>query len=267
MVAKAKESQGAKHGEHTHPEPEYPSEDVYKDPQYPYGGGYSTPEYQYPTEGSYQRPEYPDPQYSKPGYPWPEYPTQGGYPRPYKPYEGYIETPTPEYLKGWIAAEIKEYGGVKPTTIIRANSDWSICMYWSLHGVLAPLICGEWCCHVFFESMGPGREFSLPQSRYINLPQYKQGEIRIPLDPCGDGKYKYEFQIPKGVVRAEHCGIPYKLVVSLTYYDQCGRPGPMAGFVELPMVQFFWPGKGKGHTHTNPQSEPVPTPEDPFNLP
>jgi len=232
------EAQAVKHGE------EHPQQPPNVPPTYQ--PSYVPPTYQPPyVPPTYQPPYVPTP------YPNPPYPT------PYKPYqgyvEGYIETPTPEYLAGSIGADIVEFGGVKPTTIIRTDTDWAIRIKWSLTGTLAPLICGEWCVHAFLESMGPGPELRLPSERE---------EIRIPLDPCGDGKCTYDFRIPRGTVKAEHCGIPYKLVVSLTYYDQCNRPGPMAGFVELPMVQFYEPAQGK----TSPVP-PVPGPIPPFPLP
>lgn len=242
MVARSKENQVVKGEEYPLPPPQYPSAS-YQVPQYPASqypsGGYPTP--QYPPSGGYPAPQYPYPGgYSPTPYPPDAYPERPPYKQSHEHAHGYIETPTPEYLQGSIQAAIMEYGGVKPTTIIRTDTDWAIRISWSLHGVLSPLICGDWCIHAFFESMGPGPELKLPDDK---------GEILIPLDPCGDCNYQYDFYIPKGKVGVEHCGIPYKLVVSLTYYDSCGRPGPMAGFVELPMLQFYNPGMVKGRPH------------------
>jgi hypothetical protein len=34
--------------------------------------------------------------------------------------------------------------------------------------------------------------------------------------------------------------IVYKMVVTVTSRDVSGRPGPIAGFVEYPMLQFYY---------------------------
>jgi len=150
--------------------------------------------------------------------------------------KGYIEISGAPHsgLKGTIEADIYEYGGVDPTTIIGINQTWSVKLNWKIEGPLARLICGTWCLHVHLESIGRGRELSLPDPGQ---------EVLIPLDPCGSGEYAYEFVVPPGKVKALDCSVPYKLVATVTYRTQCGYAGPMAGFVELPIVQFYDPGK------------------------
>jgi hypothetical protein len=136
-------------------------------------------------------------------------------------------------LTGTIEAEIYEQGGVQPTTIIGINQDWRVDFKWSLTGPLAPLICGKWCLHVRLESIGPGHEYALPLTC---------NEVTVPLDPCGDGHYAYPFTVSKGTVKAEDCSVPYKVVATVTYLNACDRPGPIAGFVEGPIIQFYDPG-------------------------
>jgi hypothetical protein len=75
--------------------------------------------------------------------------------------------------------------------------------------------------------MGPGPEIVFDASEDIQL------------DPCGTGEYKYDFRIPSGRITGAHCSIPYKPVVTVTYRTACKLPGPMAGFVELPLLQFY----------------------------
>jgi hypothetical protein len=147
--------------------------------------------------------------------------------------KGNFEVALPKpHLVGDIFASVYEVGGANPTTIISVDQDWGVRIRWDLKGSLAPFICGEWCLHLRLESMGPGREllFSLPR--------------RIPLNPCGRGSYYVDFRIKRGMIKPHHCSIPYKPVVTLTYYTVCHKPGPIAGFVELPIIQFYDPGRG-----------------------
>jgi hypothetical protein len=148
---------------------------------------------------------------------------------------GYFETPlgpnNPQ-LSGRInSVVVEERGGeaVKPTQIIRIDSDWSVYVEWELVGHLSKMICGKWCLHVRLESMGPGPELKLPVGYNHELP----------LDPCGKGEYKYLFRFPKGTVPADACSTPYKLVVTITYHNACGKAGPIAGFYEGPIIQFY----------------------------
>lgn len=149
---------------------------------------------------------------------------------------GYFETPLgPDnpHLAGRITSVIvKEKGdkAVEPNHIIRYDSDWSVHVKWELTGHLTKLISGKWCLSVLLESMGPGPELKLP-----NPAQY------FDLNPCGDGQYEYWIHFEDGTVPVAACSTPYKLVVAITYYNECGKPGPIAGFYEGPIVQFYDP--------------------------
>jgi hypothetical protein len=141
----------------------------------------------------------------------------------------YFEVQTPVYppLKGGITAEVLEEG--QPTNyIIRSDKEWSVKVHWFLEDPLTRCICGYWCLHLYMESIGPGAELVVPY-----------GDIKIPLEPCGDGRYWYEIKVRPGFIKPEHCSVPYKLVAALTYRTPCDEPGPMAGFCELPLVQFY----------------------------
>lgn len=150
---------------------------------------------------------------------------------------GYFEVSgAPSYLHGKIEASVYEIGGVAPKTIIRTDEDWVVRFCWELDGALKSMICGTWCLHVHLESIGKGPELDLPDDG---------PEVEVPLDPCGDGKYQKEFLIRAGTVKAEHCGTPYKMVATVTYRNACDLPGPMAGFVEGPILQFYDAGSKK----------------------
>lgn len=134
-------------------------------------------------------------------------------------------------LHGHIQATVMEHGGTAPTTIIRTDQAWAVDLTWQLHGPLVPMICGHWCLHIFMESIGSGPEFSLPDPG---------PEILIPVNQPS-GNYSHHFHVPAGRVTADHCSTPYKVVVAITYKTQYGTPGPLAGFVEGPILQFYNP--------------------------
>jgi hypothetical protein len=147
---------------------------------------------------------------------------------------GYFEDPVKDaaLLAGTISGTIHEHGGVNPTTIIRTDTNWAIHLQWKLTGALVPMICGKWCVHVYLESIGPGPELKLHDAI---------GPHYIDLNPGGNGEYFSHFDVLKGTVTADHCSTPYKLVAAVTYLTSFGKPGPMAGFVEGPIVQFYDP--------------------------
>lgn len=140
-----------------------------------------------------------------------------------------ITIPVGTPLTGSLSAKVVDYQGVTPGNIIRADHDWAVHFDWSLKGPLAGCLCGEFCLRVFMESIGPGPELALP---------FKD-DIRVPLDPCGDGHYKHIFRIPAGSIPAEACGPAYRVVGSLSFYNTCDEPGPISGFCDLGMVQFY----------------------------
>jgi hypothetical protein len=135
------------------------------------------------------------------------------------------------YLSGEIGAYITEVDGVDPVTIIRSDQDWKVHVHWTLSGKLNEFVCGEWCLNLFLESIGPGRELRLPDE-----------ELHVHLKPQPyETRYWETICIPAGRVPVDMCGTPYKLVVTVTYLTPKGEPGPMAGFVEGPVVQFYQP--------------------------
>jgi len=140
-------------------------------------------------------------------------------------------------LTGTLSAQVYE-GKKLSNHVIRVDHDWTVRVHWELEGALVPCICGYWCLNLFMESIGPGDELRLPVK-----------EARIPLDPCREepGSYWYDITIPAHTIDPEYCGIPYKPVVALTYLDACYQPGPMAGFCELPILQFYEDKKQTPH--------------------
>lgn len=133
-------------------------------------------------------------------------------------------------LQGNISAAVHEHGGASPTTIIRTDTSWAVNIRWQLQGLLATMITGHWHVHVRLESIGPGPDLSLFEP-----------DGHVALDPGGDGNYFIHFDVAAGRVPAAHDGSPYKLVVTLTYRNPVGHPGPMAAYFEGPILQFYNP--------------------------
>lgn len=141
-----------------------------------------------------------------------------------------VEIDFPDFdLKAYLSAYLYEADEVPTNRIIRIDEDWGIKVHWWLKGRWANCLCGYWCPEVHFESIGRGLEFRLPVNK----------DKLIELDPCGDGHYYYDVKVPAKLVKPEYCSSIYKIVVSLTYRTPCKKPGPIAGFCELPLVQFY----------------------------
>jgi hypothetical protein len=162
-------------------------------------------------------------------------------------YEGEFEVEFPPYLQGTIGAKVYELGEA-PSRIIDINDPWVVEVDWTLTGPAQRFVCGSWAVDVYMESIGKGPEFELPDEDVEN----------IPLDPTGDGHYHARLDVPAGFIKThmetwreelrEHgrdpgeleTDIVYKMVCTVTYKDVGGRPGPIAGLVEMPMFQFYY---------------------------
>lgn len=132
-------------------------------------------------------------------------------------------------LKGTIRATVYEEGGIEPTSIIHVNQSWRIEVEWTLTGGLANLLYGEWQVRVFFESLGPGREFALP------VPP-----ATLEMKPCADGgKYKHIFRFPAGTINPQPHESPlYDLGITVIAYDACKKPAPFHGYCRGAALMF-----------------------------
>jgi hypothetical protein len=139
-----------------------------------------------------------------------------------------INNPLVGILSGNISAFVTEVGGVSPIGILEADKDFDVHINWSLSGLGTPFIAGNWHVHVFLESIGNAPELNLPTVPVI-----------IPLAPApGVNAYNTVVRVPANTIVPVD-SVPYKLVVTVTYSTVLNRPGPMAGFVEGPMLQFY----------------------------
>lgn len=143
-----------------------------------------------------------------------------------------INKPLTGLLTGDITAHVHEYGSVEPITILEADKMARVHVIWTLSGPLTPFLCGKWYVSAFLESMGPGEEFRLPLA---------PGEA-VALNPKpGPVTYEAWVDIPANRVKVTDTEgtLPYKLVVTVAYRAPNGQPGPMAGFVDGPVLQFY----------------------------
>jgi hypothetical protein len=115
-------------------------------------------------------------------------------------------------------------GGVPTNGIINVTKPWDVRLSWCLTGPLKQLVCGTWCVNVHFESIGEGEEFSLKG------PEFKFGCEQDCYSVC----------IPGRSVKPDDCSTPYKVVATVQYKSMCGKPGAILGFVEFPMMQFYY---------------------------
>jgi len=114
-----------------------------------------------------------------------------------------------------LKATVFEIGGVAPTNIIHTNQDWYVEVEWEVTGQLLHHLGGTWHLSVVLDSIGPGLDYQFPDP-----------PASIPMDPCGDGKYKYRIDVKAGQVDArDPDGTLYTVGVTLGSEDMCKHPG------------------------------------------
>jgi hypothetical protein len=89
---------------------------------------------------------------------------------------------------------------------------------------------GTWHVGVFIESIGPGPELEIAL-------------LHTPLTPAaGTVSYSVDAIIPANAIAVpDHQTMPFKLVTTVSYIQPNGQPGPMAGYLEGPIVQVYNP--------------------------
>jgi hypothetical protein len=126
---------------------------------------------------------------------------------------------------------VHESGGAPPTTIIRTDQPWHVHVQWDTSGSHTGMIGGTWHLHIYLETIGPGDDLELFDEDPLN-------EHDIPLTPGPSPRhYHYHPDVPAGKVPPG----AYKLALTLTYTDLANNPGPMAGYWEGPIIQFYKP--------------------------
>lgn len=123
---------------------------------------------------------------------------------------------------GEIEAKVYEDDPLMPTHIISTDSDWHIEVEWEVSGIEVPMVGGTWHLKAHLERIGPGADMT-------------KSVPAIALDQGTN--YSEDIAFTAGEVPAGE----YDCVVVLTYKDLTAGPGPLAGNVKLPMLQFYVP--------------------------
>jgi hypothetical protein len=143
--------------------------------------------------------------------------------------------------------EKDDTGVFKPNQIIRTDHDWRITVDWQLVGTLLAstffTIPGKWVVTAYLEGWGKNadeKELSSDVAGIVVDPPMITVPANPPAIPEPEWRYSATFSIPKAnTLKAG----PYRLAVTITYQDENGKPGPMAGFIEIAdMVQIYVPG-------------------------
>jgi len=108
------------------------------------------------------------------------------------------------------------------SSIIRTSEGWQVAVNWTTTGPLNNLMCGQWKISVLLEQMGGG-EFVLGGGNvtepFVSAPHVYNKTISFAAG-----------SVPPGLYRAS---------VIITMAGPLNVPGPVAGFEDLGMVQFY----------------------------
>jgi hypothetical protein len=134
--------------------------------------------------------------------------------------------------------ELAEPGLPVTSKLIRTTQDWGVTVEWEMHGVLAHFLDADFHLKVCFESIGPGPEGVLPGAGDVVV-NTLSGALTFP-GGLATRTYKKNIDVSAGALPAG----AYKLVVVLQLYSCChpSHPYPIAGLVELSVIDIFVPG-------------------------
>ncbi len=124
--------------------------------------------------------------------------------------------------------EIYEKGSATPSNIIAVDQDWSIRLVWTLTG-REPLF-GHWLLKLYLESMGPGKEYALPDDDGLRL-----ALVDYAMESPNVFSYAKELHLEAGDIEP---GI-YWLFVTVAWEKYPGKLGNLMGFSEKTMLQIY----------------------------
>lgn len=106
--------------------------------------------------------------------------------------------------------------------IVRTTEDWQVDVNWNTSGPLNNIMAGKWKLAVLLEKMGHG-EFALANN------EAEEAFVSAPH------AYSKTFNFAAGSVPP---GL-YRVLVTVTMVGPANAPGPIAGYEDLGMVQFY----------------------------
>jgi hypothetical protein len=128
--------------------------------------------------------------------------------------------------------------GGAPVTIIDTDDTPTIRVRWSVEEPGAAVLGGRWLVRAYAESIGPGQEEQVGQTRFVNVANFTP----IAGPPAARG-YEANVAVPAGTLAAESAtssGV-YKLAVIVTHENPNGSPTELAGHSEGPVIQMREP--------------------------
>lgn len=131
---------------------------------------------------------------------------------------------------GWPNAQCTVYEGGPggpPTSVIRTNQPWGIHFEWETAGALNFLMSGTWHLTAQLEKMGV-EEFDLLAA----APGVDPKNVPFVSEPH---TYSEWLVFPANIVSA---GV-YRLIVTITMDGPGGVPGPIAGYGDGGLLQFY----------------------------
>lgn len=134
-------------------------------------------------------------------------------------------------------ARVIDPGGA-PVTIIDTDDTPTIQVRWSVEEPGAAVLGGRWLVRAYAESIGPGQEQQLGQTRFVNVANFSP----IAGPPAARG-YTANIAVPAGTLAAESAASSgvYKLAVIVTHENPNGSPTELAGHSEGPVIQMREP--------------------------
>jgi len=154
---------------------------------------------------------------------------------------------------GIMSVAVKEKdvrGNFQDSLIIRTDQEWQVTVNWALRGTMLDQrwldIQGKWLLKAYLEGWGKDAEEIDRDGDTVGGIEVdpaptivKAGSLGLndPLET--EWQYVETFTFPAGSIKPG----TYKLALTVTYVDDAGVPGPMAGFIEhADMLQIYNPG-------------------------
>lgn len=130
-------------------------------------------------------------------------------------------------LTGHVHPTIVHDPNAPPSTIIKANTPFTVHVQWGISGSAVPLIGGNFHVKAYFERYGNGPE---PEFGPVHVPV-----TSVPMTAPNNREYITHIPVP---------GLPegaYEMMVLITYTDVNNAPGPIAGFPDNEVIIQVFP--------------------------
>jgi len=102
-----------------------------------------------------------------------------------------------------------------PVDIIDWNQTYYVIVDITLQDAVRRHFCGTLCVDIDVDTCGPAPDLQFPEQEVL-------------LDPCGNGRYRVYFELPRGTFTQDRprCGRVYRICVTIGSHDLCTPPNP-----------------------------------------